>query len=180
MNNASDVNNVRKIAGERKESLSTRRHDEHPAAWLEQRFTRIADEKMRSLPFFHEDIPVRACGFTLFEQQWVGCLLTPWMMSLLVLPGPGQVWPIRTPAGRQGLALPCGNVTFIVGEMSGRQYLSCSLMSPIDRHLRGEQAVLLAEQSVRMALSLPVADGHVPRNSRLRALFSGNRSGRHA
>ncbi|PWC23021.1 hydrogenase-2 assembly chaperone [Brenneria roseae subsp. roseae] len=165
---------------ERKESLSALCHDEHPAAWLEQMFTQIADEKMRSLPFFREGIPVRACGFTVFEQQWVGCLLTPWMMSLLVLPGPGQIWPIRPLADRLALALPCGNVTFIVGEMSGKQYLSCSLMSPIDRHLHGEQAVLLAEQSARMALSLPVSDGNAPRNSSLRALFSRNRSERHA
>ncbi|WP_409311094.1 hydrogenase-2 assembly chaperone [Pectobacterium sp. B1J-3] len=165
---------------ERKESFVARRHDEHPAVWLEQMFTKIADEEMQSLPFFRQGIPVKACGFTLFEQQWVGCLLTPWMMSLFVLPGPDQDWPVRPLADRLALSLPCGNVTFIVGEMAGKQYLSCSLMSPIDSHLQGEHAVLLAEQSAKMALSLPVADGNVPQNSRLRALFSRNRSEDHA
>lgn len=180
VNSTSDVTDLHRIAGERNAASSVVRHDEHPAAWLERMFTKIADEKMQSLPFFRAGIPVRACGFTLFEQQWVGCLLTPWMMSLLVLPGPGQVWPDRTLADRLALALPCGNVTFIVGEMAGKQYLSCSLMSPIDSRLRGDLAVSLAEQSAKMALSLPVADADAPRNLRRRELFSRNRSEPHA
>ncbi|RBP66584.1 [NiFe] hydrogenase assembly HybE family chaperone [Brenneria salicis ATCC 15712 = DSM 30166] len=83
-------------------------------------------------------------------------------------------------ADRLGLALPCGNVTFIVGEMAGKQYLSCSLMSPINSRLRAEQAVSLAEQSAKMALSLPVADTDAPHNRRRRELFSRNRSEPHA
>ncbi|RLM18584.1 hydrogenase [Brenneria alni] len=149
-------------------------------AWLEAIFSQIAREKMQTLPFYREGIPVKACGFTLFEQQWIGCLLTPWMMSLLVLPGPRQVWPVRPLADRLALALPCGNVTFIVGEMSGRQYLSCSLMSPIDSNMSGEQALSLAEQSAKMALSFPVANADAPQNISRRTLFSRNRSERHA
>ncbi|MCG8708161.1 hydrogenase-2 assembly chaperone [Brenneria sp. 4F2] len=163
---------------DRKESSIIIRHDDdRPEAWLEAMFTQIGREKMRTLPFYREGIPVKACGFTLFEQQWVGCLLTPWMMSLLVLPGPRQVWPARALADRLALSLPCGNVTFIVGEMSGKQYLSCSLMSPIDSRMSGELAVSLAEQSAKMALSFPVVDADAPQNSRLRALISGNSRG---
>ncbi len=165
------------MPGERKENSLIPVHDHHPAAWLEAIFTRIAQEKMQSLPFYRAAVPVRACGFTLFEQQWFGCLLTPWMMSLLVLPGPQQDWPRRTLAERLALSLPCGHVNFIVGEMDdGIQYLSCSLMSPIDSALSGEQAIQLAEQSAKMALSLPVTDGEVPQNLGRRALFSLNRS----
>ncbi|MEC5318191.1 hydrogenase-2 assembly chaperone [Brenneria populi subsp. brevivirga] len=166
---------------QRKESSPVIRHDEeHPAAWLEAMFSQIGREKMQMLPFYRKGIPVKACGFTLFERQWAGCLLTPWMMSLLVLPGPGQVWPVRTLADRLALSLPCGDVTFIVGEMAGKQYLSCSLMSPIDSRMSGEQAVALAEQSAKMALSFPVADADAPQNLSRRALFSRNRSTHHA
>lgn len=156
-------------------------HDEHPAEWLESAFERVARDDMRDLPFFRAGVPVKACGFTLFERQWVGCLLTPWTMSLLVLPGPGQRWPRRQQGARLALSLPCGDVTFFVSEIGGgRQYLSCSLMSPLDAHLSGEQAVSLAEQSARMALSLPVADADAPRDAGRRALFSRRRGERHA
>ncbi|CAI0714152.1 Hydrogenase-2 operon protein hybE [Serratia fonticola] len=144
----------------------------NPSALLETAFQAIADGEMQGLPFFQPQIPVRACGFQLFERQWVGTILTPWMLSLLVLPGPEQVWQPYAVGDKLALSLPCGSVRFIVGEIAGcGQYLACSLMSPLDRHLGAEQALALAQQSARMALSLPVADGNIPSNPGRRALF---------
>jgi [NiFe] hydrogenase assembly HybE family chaperone len=144
----------------------------NPSARLETAFQAIADGEMQGLPFFQPQIPVRACGFQLFERQWVGTILTPWMLSLLVLPGPEQVWQPYAVGDKLALSLPCGSVRFIVGEIVGcGQYLACSLMSPLDRHLGAEQALALAQQSARMALSLPVADGNIPSNPGRRALF---------
>jgi len=150
--------------------------DTSPAAWLEAAFRHVADRQMSGLPFYRAAIPVKACGFTLFENQWIGCLLTPWTLSLLILPGPEQVWLSRAPGDRLALQLPCGNVTFLQGEIGNQQgercqYLSCSLMSPVDKALTPEQGIALAEQSVRMALSLPVADADAPRDPNRRALF---------
>lgn len=147
-----------------------------PAVWLEAAFTHVAQSDMQTLPFYRATIPVKTCGFTLFEQQWVGCLLTPWTLSLLVLPGPDQVWSRRTIGERLALQLPCGNVTFVVSNIAdasgqNHQYLSCSLMSPIDPHMAAQQALTLAEQSARMALSLPVVDVNAPRNLSRRTLF---------
>ncbi|WP_025121455.1 MULTISPECIES: hydrogenase-2 assembly chaperone [unclassified Serratia (in: enterobacteria)] len=144
----------------------------NPCALLEAAFQAVADGGMQDLPFSQPQIPVRACGFQLFEQQWVGTLLTPWMLSLLVLPGPEQQWEPRAVGDKLALSLPCGSVRFIVGEVEGcGQYLACSLMSPLDRHLGAEQALALAQQSARMALSLPVVDGNIPSNPGRRALF---------
>ncbi|CAI2120041.1 MULTISPECIES: hydrogenase-2 assembly chaperone [Serratia] len=144
----------------------------NPSALLETAFQAIADGEMQDLPFFQPQIPVRACGFQLFERQWVGTILTPWMLSLLVLPGPEQVWQPHAVGDKLALSLPCGSVRFIVGEIAGcGQYLACSLMSPLDRHLGAEQALALAQQSARMALSLPVVDGNIPSNPGRRALF---------
>lgn len=150
--------------------------DTSPAPWLERAFLRVAEQEMCQLPFYRAAIPVKACGFTLFEHQWIGCLLTPWTLSLLVLPGPGETWPSRVAGERLALQLPCGNATFLLGEIGDeqgdvRQYLSCSLMSPLDKHLTQAQAVTLAEQSARMALSLPVVDADAPSNLSRRALF---------
>ncbi|OCJ30454.1 hydrogenase-2 assembly chaperone [Serratia sp. 14-2641] len=144
----------------------------NPSALLEAAFQAIADGEMQDLPFFQPQIPVRACGFQLFERQWVGTILTPWMLSLLVLPGPEQVWQPHAVGDKLALSLPCGSVRFIVGEIAGcGQYLACSLMSLLDRHLGAEQALALAQQSARMALSLPVVDGNIPSNPGRRALF---------
>lgn len=148
-------------------------HEQNPAALLEQLFGEVAADEMRGLPFYRDHIPLRACGFQLFEQQWIGALLTPWMLSLVVLPGPQQSWQRRAVGERLMLALPCGSMGFTVSEIAGcGQYLSRSLMSPLDTSLSAERALQLAEQSARMALSLPVADADAPANPRRRALFN--------
>ncbi|WP_392433338.1 hydrogenase-2 assembly chaperone [Yersinia sp. HM-2024] len=148
-------------------------HEQNPAALLEQVFGQVAAEEMRDLPFYRDHIPLRACGFQLFEQQWIGALLTPWMLSLVVLPGPQQSWQRRAVGERLMLALPCGSMGFTVSEIAGcGQYLSRSLMSPLDTSLSAERALQLAEQSARMALSLPVMDADAPANPRRRALFN--------
>lgn len=148
-------------------------HEQNPAALLEQVFGQVAADEMRGLPFYRDHIPLRACGFQLFEQQWIGALLTPWMLSLVVLPGPQQSWQRRAVGERLMLALPCGTIGFTVSEIIGcGQYLSRSLMSPLDTSLSAERALQLAEQSARMALSLPVMDADAPANPRRRALFN--------
>ncbi|CNL32399.1 hydrogenase-2 assembly chaperone [Yersinia proxima] len=148
-------------------------HEQNPAALLEQVFGQVAADEMHGLPFYRDHIPLRACGFQLFEQQWIGALLTPWMLSLVVLPGPQQNWQRRAVGERLMLALPCGTIGFTVSEIAGcGQYLSRSLMSPLDTSLSAERALQLAEQSARMALSLPVVDTDAPANPRRRALFN--------
>lgn len=154
---------------------------DNPQHLLEQCFSAIANAQMRLLPFYQAQIPLRACGFQLFEQQWMGVLLTPWMLSLLVLPGPGQIWPRRPVGSRLALALPCGNVGFTVGEVSGcGAYLASSLLSPLPAGLDGDAALRLAQQCARMALSLPVLDVDAPVNLARRSLFSTHRDPFHA
>lgn len=144
----------------------------NPAAQLECAFQQVGDGEMAQLPFFQPQIPVRACGFQLFEQQWIGSLLTPWMLSLVVLPGPDQTWQQRAIGDKLALVLPCGNVNFTVGQIEGcGQYLASSLMSPLAPHLSAQQAVALAEHTARMALALPVVNSTIPSNPKRRALL---------
>ena len=146
-----------------------------PSAILESAFQHIAETKMQSLPFYQAQIPVEASGFQRFEGQWIGCLLTPWMLSLLVLPGPGQQWEKRTVGEKLALSLPCGNVRFTVGEVEAcGQYLASSLMSPLDKNASAQALITLAQQTVQMALAFPLA----PENPGRRALFHLGR--RHA
>ncbi|MDX7923874.1 hydrogenase-2 assembly chaperone [Aeromonas media] len=129
-----------------------------PAPLLVAQYERIAREEMQALPFYHATMPIVA-ECVLFEGQWLGCVLTPWMLSVVVLPGPDQLWPVRS-SERLALQLPCGNMTFMVGALPEMgQLLACSLMSPIDPHLGAEQGRALVSSTLRMLLSLPVQQG---------------------
>lgn len=147
----------------------------NPAPLLVAQYERIAQQEMQALPFYHPAMPIVA-ECTLFEGQWLGCVLTPWMLSVVVLPGPDQLWPVRS-SERLALQLPCGNLTFMVGALpETEQLLACSLMSPIDPHLGADEGRALVSSTLKMLLSLPVQQGEGGVDLGRRRLFGGRKS----
>ncbi|MCF7744265.1 hydrogenase-2 assembly chaperone [Aeromonas veronii] len=147
----------------------------NPAPQLVAQYERIAREEMQALPFYHATMPIVA-ECTLFEDQWIGCVLTPWMLSVVVLPGPEQLWPVRSNSNWLALQLPCGNMTFMVGELPETgQLLACSLMSPLDPHLGAGEGRALVSSTLKMLLSLPVQQGAGGVDLGRRRLFGARR-----
>lgn len=148
----------------------------NPAPLLIAQYERIAQQEMQALPFYQPAMPI-VVECTLFEGQWLGCVLTPWMLSVVVLPGPEQLWPVRGSSERLALQLPCGNLTFMVGALSETgQLLACSLMSPIDPHLGADEGRALVSSTLKMLLSLPVQQGEGGVDLGRRRLFGGRKS----
>lgn len=152
-----------------------------PATQIREAFEKIAAETMHDLTFLHPSMPVYVTELTLFEGQWTGCVITPWMFSAVIFPGPDQLWPPRKVSEKIGLRLPYGTMTFTVGELEGvSQYLACSLLSPLPHTLSPQEGLRLADDCARMLLSLPVTDPDVPAMAGRRALFTGKRVPRYA
>lgn len=58
-----------------------------PAEQIRNAFEKVAADTMHDLTFLHPSMPVYVTELTLFEGQWTGCVITPWMFSAVIFPG---------------------------------------------------------------------------------------------
>jgi [NiFe] hydrogenase assembly HybE family chaperone len=115
-----------------------------PAARLEAAYTRIWKTRMQGLPFLNENLRVEAVGFRAWEGQWLGALVTPWSMNLVILPGEGP-WTCLPKGAERFVALPAGRYRFVAGldEELGEHH-DCSLFSPAQEFADHETARAVA------------------------------------
>jgi [NiFe] hydrogenase assembly HybE family chaperone len=125
---------------------------------------------MAGLPFVNEALRVEMVGLRRWRGLWLGVLVTPWFMNLLLLPGDevgdgGEV-PARWPAVRTGeyahFDFPAGAMSFLAGrEGEVAEYLSCSLFSPMFEFAGHDEARQTAEACL-VALFDPAVAGGQP------------------
>jgi len=119
-----------------------------PSARLEAAFTRIWRTRMEGLPFLNPNLRVQAVGFRPWGGDWLGALVTPWSVNLVLLPGDGP-WTSLPVGGERIVALPAGRFRFIAGhdEDLGEHH-ACSLFSPAQEFGEHETARAVAEASL--------------------------------
>jgi [NiFe] hydrogenase assembly HybE family chaperone len=104
----------------------------NPKALVEQTYQAIMDNDMIDMPFCDKNVPIYAAPFVVYEDQWLGVLLTPWTLSILLFPGFEQHWPQRKIGDKLAIEINAQHYTFMVNEQPQLgQYLACSLMSPV-------------------------------------------------
>ncbi len=100
-------------------------------ARLEAAF-RESHGRMRGTPLCNAALQVEALGFRPHEGHFVGVLVAPWFMNLMVLPGPGEDWSDLKPGEKEMLAFTSGTYEFVHNAKDGLGgYKACSLFSPM-------------------------------------------------
>ena len=139
------------------------------AARVQAAFERVRRERMAGLPFVNEALRVELVGLRRWRGQWLGVLVTPWFMNLLLLPGDGVAdgegevaarWPaVRTGEYAQ-FAFPAGVMSFLAGrEAEIGDFLSCSLFSPMFEFAEHEVARQTAEACLTALFDPALAGG---------------------
>jgi [NiFe] hydrogenase assembly HybE family chaperone len=102
-----------------------------PVAALTDVFQRAAPA-MAGLSIYHAGLGISARGFQPCGALSIGVMVTPWCMTLVLLPGPETDWS-AVPAGQEiDHALPCGTVRFVTArDDEAGAYRVCSLFSPM-------------------------------------------------
>ncbi|MBU1426690.1 MAG: [NiFe]-hydrogenase assembly chaperone HybE [Gammaproteobacteria bacterium] len=114
---------------------------------LEKVFTDIANTRMAGLPICNPVLRVQAVGFREWQEHWVGVLVTPWTISLVLMPG--EKGPLKTLGADEKMTweFPSGNYEFMgLNEPALGSCQVCSLISPVGDVASHEDAVTIAGQ----------------------------------
>lgn len=106
--------------------------DAAPVAELEALFRRIHVEQMADMPVLNPALSVEAPAFRRCEYGWLGVLITPWFMNLVLLPASGSNWPSLASGQQWSFTFPSGDYVFTAdnGAETG-EFLTCQLFSPM-------------------------------------------------
>jgi len=99
---------------------------------LESTFNYIFKERMADVPITNDKIEVRAIAFQRWQESYLGVMITPWFMNLMLLPGKSENWDDKQELSTNTYTFPSGNYQFLTGfEPDIGKYQMCSLFSPM-------------------------------------------------
>ena len=107
--------------------MSFRIHQTSPAEAVEEAFSRIEREQMADVPILNPALSVEAVDFQRWQGHWLGIVVTPWCMSLLLVPGSAENWVSTGDNRRRFVRFPAGDFAFLgsaEAELGGRVQLA--------------------------------------------------------
>lgn len=127
-----------------------------PVAEITQAFRRIELDQMHGLPVCNGCLTTEIVGLTRFGHYWVGALITPWTLQLLLLPATAEA-ECLVEGDHRTLEFPQGPVVFMASENADLGvYLACSLMSPL-HDFPSQEVIRQTAQEVMELLFQPPA-----------------------
>ena len=128
-----------------------RLHASDPSPLLEAAFRRIERERMAGLPLLNQALRVQAVGFERWRGHWLGALVTPWFMNLVLVPGDADRWQRAAEGERVFHAFGAGDFAFLAAaEPEVGEFQACSLISPMSQFTDHDSACAAARIALRM------------------------------
>ncbi len=150
-------------AGEGPGVRALRIHAEDPSPLLEAAFRRIESATMADVPILNPALTVEAVGFTRWQDHWLGIVITPWFMNLVLVPGAAAFWQSVAPGLRLFRNFPSGDFAFLGSiEPEVGEFQSCSLFSPMAQFADQDGARDVAVAALAALQAEPVAAAPAP------------------
>lgn len=156
--------------------MNLTRFDANPRAVVQAVFERIARERMHDVPLCNRALRVEATDFVAWSGLWIGVVITPWAMNLMLLPGEGDdgsFLPLRVGQIHER-EFPSGCYQFMGNHEPGLgEYHYCSLFSPMAGFADPAAAREVARASLDELFNPPVPEAPpaVDRRAFLRRAF---------
>ena len=109
------------------------------------RVFREAAARMAGFAFVNPALRVEPVGFAPWQGAWLGVMVTPWCMNLVLAPRDPASWQPLAPGAKRTYRFPAGDYEFVgaVDDAVG-EYRVCSLLSPLLEYDDHETARLVA------------------------------------
>lgn len=144
---------------------------------LEACFKRIEQEQMQGIPLLNHAIEVEAVGFAERQGRLMGVIVTPWFMSILMLPDEEDDWDIETLGHEMRLEFPQKKYDFMFNEFDGvGRCMTFALRSPMTCFNSHEEAVNAAELALAEMMEEKELGEEDMEAERLRRFLKGDES----
>ena len=91
-------------------------HHDNPAALLVAHYESLWQAGGQDMAEINPALAVEAVGFTRYEGDWLGVVITPWFLRLFMLPGGGSLWGEIPVGQRRYVSLPAETMQFVADE----------------------------------------------------------------
>jgi [NiFe] hydrogenase assembly HybE family chaperone len=132
-----------------------------PSPRLNAAYRAIA-RRMDRLAFVNPAIDVEAVAFAPWESHWLGAMVTPWCINLMLLPRDASAWTSLPQGKKLRYVFPAGEYEFISSRDDAvGEYQMCSLISPVlelPDHATAREVAVLARAALFDPANAPVPD----------------------
>lgn len=119
-----------------------------PAPALAATFAAAA-VRMEGLHFVNPHLRVEPVRFAAWNGHWLGVLVTPWFMNLVLAPRDPAAWTSLRLGGKRHFTFPAGDYEFIgARDPACGEFAMCSLFSPMLEFASHAQAVEVATHAL--------------------------------
>ncbi|WP_135075202.1 [NiFe]-hydrogenase assembly chaperone HybE [Terasakiella sp. SH-1] len=128
---------------------------DHIALKLEVAYRLIEKERMVGVPILNPVLKVQAVEFRPYQGMWLGVMITPWFMNLMLLPdvkNDPDIWD-QDAGMKKTFTFPAGKFEFIFGEdqLIGKNYM-CALYSPMFEFVDQQTTLETAEHILELIM----------------------------
>lgn len=132
---------------------------EDPAPTLERVFGEIYLSRMQDVPLCNHALRVEAVGFRRTDDGWLGVLVTPWSMNLMLLPARGASWTHMLLGAKRWHRFASGDYELFGSDEQGvGEYHYFSLFSPMAGFSSQDEATGVAQAALAL-----LVDADTPR-----------------
>ena len=123
---------------------------------LETAFRRIEQERMHDVPLLNPALRVEALGFARWNGHWLGAVISPWFVNLVIVRGSVDGWKAAGEGEAVMHAFPCGTLAFLgASEPEVGDFATCALSTAMHQFATQESARAFAAAALEALRRVP-------------------------